>query len=61
MEGEVITLQDIFAFEKQGIDQNGKVMGRFKATGIRPKFSEKLELAGVEVPEELFTGDKYYL
>ncbi|MEJ2699477.1 MAG: ATPase, T2SS/T4P/T4SS family, partial [Desulfuromonadales bacterium] len=61
MEGEVITLQEIFVFERQGIDEKGRVVGRFKATGIRPKFSEQLELAGVEVPEELFGGDKYYL
>ncbi len=60
MEGEVITLQDIFVYEKQGIDKSGKVIGRFKATGIRPRFSEKLELAGIEVPDELFSSIKYY-
>ena len=50
-----------FTFEKRGIDQEGRVLGRFRATGIRPKFSEKLELAGVEVPEELFGSDKSYV
>ncbi len=60
MEGDVITLQDIFVFEKQGIDKTGKVLGRFRATGIRPKFSERLELAGIEVPEDLFSTNKYY-
>lgn len=60
MEGDVITLQDIFVFEKRGIDKNGKVIGRFTATGIRPKFSERLDLAGIEVPEELFSTNKYY-
>jgi pilus assembly protein CpaF len=54
MEGQIITLQDIFVFDKQGIDKNGKVVGRFRATGIRPKFAEKLEVAGIEVPEALF-------
>ncbi len=54
MEGEVITLQEIFTFEKQGVDKNGKVVGRHRSTGIRPKFSDKLELAGIEVPESLF-------
>ena len=54
MEGDVITLQDIFVFEKRGIDANGKVIGEHRSTGIRPKFSEKLELAGIEVPERLF-------
>jgi pilus assembly protein CpaF len=60
MEGNVITLQDIFVFEKRGIDKNGKVLGRFRATGIRPTFSERLELAGIEVPEDLFSTNKYY-
>jgi pilus assembly protein CpaF len=55
MEGEVITLQEIFTFEKQGIDSQGKVVGEHKSTGIRPKFSDRLEMAGVEVPENLFT------
>ena len=54
LEGDVITLQDIFVFEQQGIDQNGKVVGRHRSTGIRPKFSERLEMAGIEVPEDLF-------
>jgi pilus assembly protein CpaF len=56
MEGQVVTLQDIFVFEKKGIDKNGKVVGDFQATGIRPKFAEKLELAGIDVPEELFNS-----
>jgi pilus assembly protein CpaF len=60
MEGDVITLQDLFVFEKHGIDKNGKVIGRFKATGIRPRFSEKLELAGIDVPDELFSTSRYY-
>lgn len=54
MEGDVITLQDIFHFEKKGLDSEGRIIGKHKATGIRPKFSEKLELAGIEVPESLF-------
>ena len=55
MEGDVITMQDIFIFKKKGIDQSGKVLGHFTATGIRPKFSEKMEMAGIKVPYELFT------
>jgi pilus assembly protein CpaF len=54
MEGDVITLQDVFVFEKRGLDPQGKVIGAHRSTGIRPKFSEKLELAGIEVPERLF-------
>src|SRR5437588_1754099 len=54
MEGEVITLQDIFVFEKRGVTAEGKVIGRFSATGIRPKFSEKLLSAGIKLPPALF-------
>ncbi len=54
MEGEMITLQDIFVFEKQGLDTEGRVAGRFAATGIRPKFYEKLLAAGIRLDAELF-------
>lgn len=57
MEGEVITLQEIFRYERQGLDANGKVLGRFMPTGIRPRFSERLELAGISFAEELFSPD----
>ena len=54
MEGDIITLQDIFVFEKRGLSPEGKVMGRFAATGIRPKFYEKLLAAGIRVRADLF-------
>ena len=54
MEGDVITLQDLFIFEKRGITEEGRVRGRFAATGIRPKFYEKMEAAGIRLPGELF-------
>src|SRR5258705_2269125 len=54
MEGEVITLQDIFVFEKRGVSPEGKVLGRFAATGIRPKFYEKLLSAGIRLPPDIF-------
>ncbi len=54
MEGDMITLQDIFVFEKQGIDSEGRVVGRFAATGIRPKFYEKLLAAGIRLDAEMF-------
>jgi len=60
MEGDIITLQEIFVFEKKGIDKNGKVLGRFRATGIRPKFTERLEMAGITIPSDLFSTSKYY-
>jgi pilus assembly protein CpaF len=54
MEGDVITMQDIFVFEKAGIGPGGKVIGRFRATGIRPKCSERLAAAGMHLPAGMF-------
>lgn len=54
MEGEVVTLQDIFVFEKRGLSPDGKVLGRFAATGIRPKFYEKLLAAGIKLNPGIF-------
>jgi pilus assembly protein CpaF len=54
MEGDMVTLQDIFVFEKRGISSEGKVLGRFSATGIRPKFSEKMLAAGIRLSPDLF-------
>jgi pilus assembly protein CpaF len=54
MEGDVITMQDIFIFERSGLNAAGKVTGRFRATGIRPKASERLAASGVDLPMELF-------
>jgi pilus assembly protein CpaF len=55
MEGDIITMQDIFVYERQGVDANGRVMGRFKATGIRPRFTERLAAWGIELPNGLFS------
>ncbi len=54
MEGEVVTLQDLFVFEKRGLNPEGRVVGRFSATGIRPKFYEKVLAAGIRLPMEMF-------
>jgi pilus assembly protein CpaF len=54
MEGEIVTLQDIFVFEKLGLTPDGRVRGRFCATGILPKFNEKLLAAGLRLPAEIF-------
>jgi pilus assembly protein CpaF len=54
MEGDVVTLQDIFVFEKRGLSPEGKVLGRFAATGIRPKFYERLLAAGIRLRPDLF-------
>jgi pilus assembly protein CpaF len=54
MEGEVITMQDIFIYRKRGIGPNGQVLGEFVPTGIRPKFTERLIVSGIRVPMEMF-------
>jgi pilus assembly protein CpaF len=54
LEGEQVTMQDIFLFEKSGVTETGKVLGRFKPTGVRPRFYEKLRSSGIELPASLF-------
>jgi pilus assembly protein CpaF len=56
MEGDVITMQEIFAFEKVGVTQDGKVIGRFRATGVRPKCCERLKVSGIHLPPDMFEG-----
>jgi pilus assembly protein CpaF len=56
MEGETITMQEIFVFEKLGINHEGKVIGRFRATGVRPKVCERLKAAGIVLPGNMFEG-----
>jgi pilus assembly protein CpaF len=50
MEGEMITMQEIFVFERMGVDAAGKVLGRFRTTGIRPRFAERLKQYGMQLP-----------
>lgn len=54
MEGDVIVLQDLYIFRQRGVDQNGKVMGQFQSSGIRPKFIDRLESSGISLPPEIF-------
>ncbi len=54
MESGVISLQDIFVFERQGVDEQGGVVGRFVATGVRPRFADRCRLFGVPVPDNIF-------
>ena len=56
MEGEIITMQDIFVYEREGIGENDKVMGRFRATGIRPRFSDRLKSYGIDLSSLLFSN-----
>ncbi|MGA3055543.1 MAG: CpaF family protein [Candidatus Korobacteraceae bacterium] len=54
MTGDVVAMQDIFVFEKLGIDVSGRVMGRFRATGVSPKFADRLKKAGIILPASVF-------
>jgi pilus assembly protein CpaF len=54
MEGEMITMQDIFQFDRSGVDEGGKVRGTFRATGVRPKFAERLATSGARLRANLF-------
>jgi len=56
MEGEIITMQEIYVFEKIGVTQDGKVIGRFRATGVRPKCCERLKASGIHLPADMFEG-----
>ncbi|HWZ31308.1 MAG TPA: CpaF family protein [Bryobacteraceae bacterium] len=54
MEGDLITMQDIFVFERTGLTERGRVTGRFRATGIRPKFYDRLRASGMQIPAAVF-------
>src|SRR5256712_1248425 len=54
MEGETIAMQEIFQFERTGVDSQGQVIGRFRPTGIRPRFAERLKASGLQLPRVFF-------
>jgi pilus assembly protein CpaF len=54
MEGETITMQEIFMYERTGVDSTGTVLGKFKPTGIRPRFAERLKACGLQLPRVFF-------
>jgi len=54
MEDDVVSMQDVFVFEKHGISPEGRVLGTFTATGIRPKFADKLQASGISIPAHFF-------
>jgi pilus assembly protein CpaF len=56
MEGDIITMQEIYRFDKLGLSPEGRVIGRFVATGVRPKVSERLKSSGIILPPEMFDG-----
>jgi pilus assembly protein CpaF len=56
MEGNMITLQELFSFQQTGIDAEGKIKGAFRFHGIRPRFVEKFKVVGVNVPNDIFSA-----
>jgi pilus assembly protein CpaF len=60
MEGEIITMQEIFAFRQTGVGADGTVQGHYCATGVRPKFIDRLRTHGVSVPDTLFDPTRQY-
>lgn len=60
MEGDVIIMQDIFVYEQSGIDERGRIIGRLRPTGIRPKFIEKFEENGIYLPASVFGLDRIF-
>jgi pilus assembly protein CpaF len=60
MEGEIITMQEIFAFRQTGISRDGQVEGHFQATGVRPKFTSRLHAFGIDLPDTMFDPTRRY-
>lgn len=60
MESDIITMQDIFVYEQTGVAEDGTVLGHFRATGIRPRFVDRLRVHGIQVPDELFEPTRLY-
>lgn len=58
LEGDVIVLQDIFSYRQDGVDENGKIIGKLIPTGVRPKFYEQLEASGIHIPASVFIDEE---
>jgi len=58
MEGNVITLQEIFSFQQTGITSEGKIQGRFRFHGVRPRFADKFRVMGISIPRDIFDPNK---
>ncbi len=54
MEGDVITMQEIYTFRRTGVSPQGEVLGHFRPTGVRPRFCERLAVYGFELPPNIF-------
>jgi pilus assembly protein CpaF len=60
MEGETVTMQEVFSYKQSGVDAEGKVVGHFRASGVRPKFMDRLRAFGVNVPDAVFDPTQRY-
>lgn len=60
MEGEVVTMQEIFGFKQTGLNPDGKVLGHFQASGVRPRFSDRLRAFGIVLPDAIFDPSRQY-
>ncbi|MNE99565.1 hypothetical protein D3C80_1982670 [compost metagenome] len=60
MEGDVVTMQEIFAFTQTGVGKGGEVQGYFHATGVRPKFADRFQGLGIVLPETVFDPERHY-
>ncbi|HEU4374840.1 MAG TPA: CpaF family protein, partial [Telluria sp.] len=60
MEGDIIAMQEIFRFDQTGVAADGKVLGHFVATGVRPRFAERVRLFGAPVPDSSFDPTRIY-
>jgi pilus assembly protein CpaF len=58
MEGEIVAMQEIFLFRKRGIREDGEVLGEFVATGIRPKFTERFAVSGIQLSPAIFDNSR---
>jgi pilus assembly protein CpaF len=56
MEGQIVTMQDLFRYEQTGVDTDGRILGELRTTGIRPRFVEKFEVSGIHLPTDLFAA-----
>jgi pilus assembly protein CpaF len=56
MEGEVVTTQEVYRFKRRGVTPEGRIIGQFEATGVRPLFTDRLRVAGIELPSRMFDG-----
>ncbi|SOE59630.1 Pilus assembly protein, ATPase of CpaF family [Burkholderia sp. OK233] len=61
MEGDIVNMQEIFTFRRTGVDQNGGVRGHFCATGVRPRFSERLQAFGIALPDQIYDPARHFV